>query len=817
MDRSPSPRRVGSRSRNRDSEGLFDWDLKSDRVHFSPRWRALIGCEDHEIGSQPGDWFQRVHPDDSAALSREIELARDGDSKEFTCRYRLRHKDGTYRWMDCRGTVVRDAAGHPIRLQGSQSDVTVEMVADQLTGLPNRLLLVDRVTHCLQRARRSKSFQFALLLIDLGRPDNVARRSAKTADPLLTAVARRLESCLRTPSPSVRQNDLVARIDGDQFGILLDGLKDVAHAKIAAERILGELLNPIPLGGREVRLSASIGVAVSATGYTTADRMMQDAEVAQHRARMLGGSHCELFDTAILKSEQSELQLENDFEAALQRRDFILMFQPIVSLESNAIVGFEALVRWHHPVFGVIPPDDFIPLAERTGFIIPLGNWILGEACRRLAHWDADTPQSRHVSVSVNIASAQVNDPSLADQVGAALRESGLEPRRVVLELTEGIAMANPTATTTLLMRLRALGVRISLDDFGTGYSSLAYLRQFPADTLKIDRSFVRGMVTNRDTAEIVAGVMNMAQQLGLHVVAEGIEYEDQCERLHALKCDAGQGNLFAPPLDADTALALVRTGLAPRPDRQPASRWQRVRRSPLVASTYTLVANHHAAFSAAALALLLSTGFVVVAARARSAGSSPRPPANNEDGTLPVPSGDPQPPVSGVPQASLAAAAAANSETTKNEPATRPANNPPKPASSTHIDAAAPPPAKAAAPSLPLIPRLPSAVAALPPPQASAATAVTHVPASVQVIHLHRLGSCHGHLEVTREGVAFVSETDTEDDSFTLKHTDFLAAVDGDTLILKSATRTYRFKATGPESKTQLRDLADAMARARR
>ena len=271
-----------------------------------------------------------------------------------------------------------------------------------------------------------------------------------------------------------------------------------------------------------------------------------------HRAQVLGGSHCEVFDTAILKSEQAELQLEGDFEAALQRREFELFYQPIVSLASNEVLGFEALVRWRHPVLGMIPPVDFIPIAERTGFIVPLGNWILREACLRLSAWQTELPLSKNVSVSVNLSSVQWSDPALVDQIGEALRDSGLEPRRLVLELTEGVAMANPTAVTTLLMRLRAMGVRISIDDFGTGYSSLAYLRQFPIDTLKIDRSFVRGMVTNKDTAEIVAGVIGLSQQLGLHVVAEGIEHEDQCAQLRALNCDAGQGDLFAKPLDVE-------------------------------------------------------------------------------------------------------------------------------------------------------------------------------------------------------------------------------------------------------------------------
>ena len=227
------------------------------------------------------------------------------------------------------------------------------------------------------------------------RPTSLGHSSAIT-DTLLTAVARRLETCLRIPDtmPSLRHNDLVARMDGHYFAILLDGLKDIGHAKIAADRILGELLNPFTIGGREIRLSASIGIALSATGYTTADEVVHDAETALHRARVLGGSHCEVFDTAILKSEQAELQLEGDFEGALQRREFELFYQPIVSLESNEVLGFESLVRWRHPVLGMIAPLDFLPIAERTGFIVPLGTWILHEACLQLAEWHRSLPLS---------------------------------------------------------------------------------------------------------------------------------------------------------------------------------------------------------------------------------------------------------------------------------------------------------------------------------------------------------------------------------------------------------------------------------------
>jgi diguanylate cyclase (GGDEF)-like protein len=762
MDRDRSRARTGSAKGSRgDSEALWDWNLESDRIHFSPRWVALGGCEDHEVGSVPGDWFQRIHPDDREPLRREIEAAQGGDAATFECRYRLRHKDGTYRWLSCRGAVVRDNSGRAIRLTGTDTDVTVTVVTDAITRLPNRLLLMDRLARSLERARRYKAFRFALLAIDLGTPTSLGHSSALT-DTLLTAVARRLETCLRIPDiPTLRNNDLVARLDGHLFAILLDGLKDIGHAKIAADRILSELLSPFTIGGRELRLSASIGIALSATGYTSPEEVLNDAETALHRARVLGGSHCEVFDTAILESEQTELQLEGDLEGALQRREFELFYQPIVSLASNELLGFESLVRWRHPVLGMIAPLDFISIAERTGFIVPLGTWILREACRQLAEWHQTLPLRTDLSVSVNIASAQWSDPTLVDQIEQALRDSGLDPRRLVLELTEGIAIANPAAVTTSLMQLRAMGVRISVDDFGTGHSSLAYLRQFPIDTLKIDRSFVRGMVTNKDTAEIVAGIMNLSKQLGLRVVAEGIEHEDQWERLRALKCHAGQGNLFAAPLDVDNATEVLKTGLAPWLERQHEEMMRPEQEATdardLFAAERWFVTHRPASMAVTAVALVLLAGLMAVVNDVQWAFSGPV-----------TPSAD-------VNLKSI--------QTT------------------------------AAAPIAPAVPR-DQIVAASAPRRAAVARTTT-----LQVVHLHRFGSCRGRLEVSRDGVAFVSEEEGDADAFTLKSAEFLHALSDDTLTLRSATRTYRFKAaaSGADSTGRLRDLADQISRIRR
>ncbi len=731
-------------------EGLWDWNLKSNRIHFSPGWISLVGCQDHEVGNTPEDWFQRVHPEDSDQLLRDIEAVRAEGPCDFDLRYRMRHKDGTYRWMSSRGLVVRNDAGEAIRLTGAQSDVTVETVTDPITGLPNRLLLLDRLSQSIERARRYSAFHFALLLIDVGRPAGPAPKSGPpVGDPLLNAAARRLETCLRSQEMmwSSRHHDLVARVKGDLLAVLLDGVKDLNHAKVVADHILVEMLRPFTLSGREARLSPTIGIALSATGYADPGDALRDAATALHRAQVLGGSHCEVFDTNVLKSEQADLQLEGDFESALQRREFELLYQPIVSLASNQVVGFEALVRWQHPVLGVISPLDFIPIAERTGFIVPLGRWILQEVCLRLSVWQTSLPSAKDLWVSVNLSGVQLRDPALIEHIGDALRDSTLEPHSLVLELTEGMAMENPTAVTTLLMQLRAMGIRMSIDDFGTGYSSLAYLRQFPVDALKIDQSFVRGMEIDQDTASIVATISTMASQLGLHVVAEGVENEDQLALLRSLNCELAQGYLFAEPLDADSAADLLQAGLPPRLEtprraaiagtsrREGQRPWHR--RFP-VAGRLLLVAS--------VLTVLASSGVYALFRGWRPVRTSTAPPLQNAL----------QKPAGGALAVSEAVAA------------------PQKPQ--------------------PPVP----------------------VRGSFDVVHLHRVGSCRGRLVVSRDGVAFVPAEKTGNDTFALKHAEFLHTLAGSTLTIKSATRSYRFMAAGANDHESLGTVVETIVRAR-
>ena len=775
------------------SEALWEWNLASNRIHFSPRWMSLVGCEEHEVGNTPDEWLNRIHPDELRDVLRQIDAVRAEEGDAFELRHRLRHKDGGYRWTTCRVAVERDQAGGAVRLMGVHEDVTAETVTDKLTGLPNRLLLLDRLAHSIERAHQYEGFHYACLLLDLGGQSSAA---------VLTAAARRLETSLRiaNANATLRSNDIVVRIDGDQFAILLDGLKVVSHAKVAADRILTEILTPLTVNGREIFLAASIGIAVSATGYTEPDEVLSDAETALHRARVLGGAHCEVFDTAVVESHQSELQLEGDLKEALERREFRLVYQPIVSMMSDEILGFEALVRWRHPALGTISPVDFIPLAEKTGLIVPLGEWILREACSRLRAWQDDLPQSADVWISVNLSAVQLKDPALVQRVGTALRDSGLHPRNLMLELTESTAMENPTGIKSLLMQLRSTGVRISVDDFGTGYSSLAHLRQFPIDTLKIDRSFVRGIETRQDSAAIVGTLTDMARQLALEVVAEGIENEQQLTLLRSLRCHAAQGFLFARPLDEDKAMEMLRRGLA-RPTMPTAAP-----RRPLA-----LLPSATWPWAACIAIVLLTVGFLLspvgsVVPTALPAVAPPPPPQavkTDAANTNPVP----WTPV--VPAQSSRGRTGENVATNLTALATTPdgrttslpsppANVPALPKSSTSGITPAPP-----APPEPL----PVRVQTLP----LAADAL-----SVRVMHDHHVGHCEGQLIVSRSGISYVPDDTTSKDAFDFRYNDFVHLFQDDTLTIKSNMRTYRFRAEDKGRGPTLADFESRLARMR-
>jgi diguanylate cyclase (GGDEF)-like protein/PAS domain S-box-containing protein len=538
------------------NDGLWDWDLRSGRLYLSERWKEMLGYGPAELSESPEEWLGRIHPDEQAEVRQALEAHWRGETAEFEVEHRLVHADGTWRWMLCRGLAVRDARGEPLRMAGSLTDITESKCTDPLTGLPNRLSFVVRLERCLERYRRDPAKVFAVLFIDLDRFKLINDSLGHLAgDDLLRQVAERLLH-------SVRQAT-VARLGGDEFAILLEEIRQPEDAAAVAQRIVDRLSGPYQLEGREIYSTASVGVAVAESAAATVADILRDADTALYRAKSRGRRRFEIFDAAMRLEVIRRLEMESALRFAVERGELELYYQPKVALESGHLLGFEALVRWRHPQKGIIPPSEFIDIAEESGLIIPIGLWVIEEACRRLADWQARYPEAAGLDMSINISAKQLFEPSFIESAAQILQRTGVNPRCVCFELTETVLLENPE-TVKVLEQLQALGLTISVDDFGTGYSSLGYLSRLPVSGLKIDRSFVAKMLEETKESEIVRSIMTLAAAIGADVVAEGIECEGQVSALRSLGCRIGQGYYFAPPLPRSGAEALlegVRTG----------------------------------------------------------------------------------------------------------------------------------------------------------------------------------------------------------------------------------------------------------------
>ncbi|HXI22481.1 MAG TPA: EAL domain-containing protein, partial [Pyrinomonadaceae bacterium] len=438
------------------------------------------------------------------------------------------------------------------QLQESKDHFRHAAFHDALTNLPNRALLTENLAFVIERAKNSEDYQFAVLFLDLDRFKNVNDSLGHTiGDQLLIAMARRLESC-------IREVDMVARLGGDEFAILLDGITNATEATNMARRIQAKLSAPFNLSGHEVFTTASIGIALSSTGYDHPENMLRDADTAMYRAKAQGKACYEVFDKGMHTHAVYLLQMENDLRRALDREEFCVYYQPIVTLGTGHLAGFEALIRWNHPERGFINPSDFIPLAEETGLIVPIGQWILKRSCRQLAKWQWQSSSNRNLFMSVNLSSKQVAQPDLVTTISDVLADTNVEAKHLKLEITESAVMDNADLAVRLLKELKALGVQLSIDDFGTGYSSLGYLHRFPVNTLKIDRSFVGRIGEAAENIEIVRTIISLAENMGMEVVAEGVETLSQLNQLRKLNCMYGQGYLFSRPVDAESVTAWI-------------------------------------------------------------------------------------------------------------------------------------------------------------------------------------------------------------------------------------------------------------------
>ncbi len=443
----------------------------------------------------------------------------------------------------------------PIALARIRTQVTSRR-ADPLTGLPNRAMFMDRVARLITSRSGADTPSFAVLFLDIDRfkiiNDSLGHL---VGDQLLISLARRLEQSLRHTDTVARPGleHTLARLGGDEFTILLDGMRSAADATVVAERLLAAAARPFDVDGREIVISISVGLVMSDTRYQRAEDMVRDADTAMYRAKAQGKARCEVFDTSMLAAAEERMQLESDLRRALERNELHLYYQPIVELASARLAGFEALLRWQHPERGAISPAQFIPTAEETGLIVPIGLWALREACEQMQRWSTELPECDRLTINVNISARQCLQPDIVPAVAQILAETGLPATRLKLEITEGVVLDNSDAVIGVLKALRALGVQLGLDDFGMGYSALSYLRQFPFQTLKIDRAFVNGMQGDGN-AEIIRAIVSMAEGLAMDVTAEGIETAEQVRGLQDLDCEFGQGFFFFRPLSESEA-----------------------------------------------------------------------------------------------------------------------------------------------------------------------------------------------------------------------------------------------------------------------
>ncbi|MGL4883907.1 MAG: putative bifunctional diguanylate cyclase/phosphodiesterase, partial [Waterburya sp.] len=563
------------------NDGLWEWNLNSNQVYYSPRWKAMVGCNDEKIKNNPIEWLVRVHATDIASLRRNLSACWQGEIAQFEMEYSLLHQDGEYRSMYCKCLAVSDPQGVVQRLIGSQTDITelkqiearlnYEAVHDRLTKLPNRQLFIQKLKE-LSQFQLDSEYIFGVLCLDLDCFQKVNHNFGHLiGDRLLVEIVQRLKSCLRS-------QDLVARLGGDEFAILLVDFHQTNYPSEVASLIQQEFSLPIKVGDYSILITTSIGIA-SLSGMdnsleshlnnqhqqpteTTIDliKLLQEAEIAMHEAKTQGKGCNVVFEPAVYRQNLENCKSENDLREAIEQDQFELHYQPIVKLENQQLVGFEALIRWQHPLRGLIYPADFIPLAEATGLIMPIGWWVLRSACQQLARWQQEYPQNDSLFISVNITAKQFSQPYAGDIIAQILETTGLNPHCLKLEITESEIIKNIDFVLSTVGKLKTLGVQLSMDDFGTGYSSLSYLHCLPVDTLKIDRSFIQNLESDRHQLELVRTIIKLAEVFNLDVIAEGIEREQQCLQLLDLQCKYGQGYLFSKPLSSTQAASLLIT-----------------------------------------------------------------------------------------------------------------------------------------------------------------------------------------------------------------------------------------------------------------
>lgn len=541
--------------------GIWDWDLGLKKLYYSDRWKQMLGIGTEVECDSIEDWLGRVHPADRERVQADLEnYIQSGSTELLEAEHRIRHMDGTWRWVLSSGAAVRGADGVALRVAGSTTDITGGKLVDPLSGLHNRLAMIERLEQVISRERENPARDFSLLFLDLDRFKLVNDSLGHVkGDHLLFETSRRvLEGIEKVEG----LQGSVGRLGGDEFVVLIENPASSGIALEVAHQIQRAMEAPFNLDGSTLFATVSIGIAHSNGEVKDAEDILRNADSAMYQAKMEGRGHYRLFDSSMHARAVARLELETDLRRALEAGEFILQYQPQVRLTDGRLAGFEALLRWQHPRRGLVPPGDFIPISEETGLILPLGRWVLENGCRQLAEWDREHSHCRELSMSINLSALQFNDASLVPLVQDVLRQTGLAPSRLRLEVTESMVASDPVKAQAVLGSLSDLGVGLEIDDFGTGYSCLSQLHQLPFDTLKIDRSFVLAMDEKQnqgqDGRKVVESIITLSANLGINVIAEGIETEANWVQLARLGCEFGQGYYFSRPLAAADALGVA-------------------------------------------------------------------------------------------------------------------------------------------------------------------------------------------------------------------------------------------------------------------
>ncbi|MFI0414497.1 MAG: EAL domain-containing protein [Candidatus Thiodiazotropha sp.] len=541
------------------NDGVYDWNLQTNGIYYSPRWKSMLGFEDHELPNEIATWEDLVEDKDR---DRSLEMLSDyikGKRDNYHIEFKMRHKDG--HWVDIlsRAFLVRDAQGNANRIVGTHVDISEKKRQearilkqahfDGLTGLPNRFLAMDRLSQLLKEASRDKS-KVAILFLDLDGFKRVNDTLGhETGDRLLVQAAGRLKT-------AVRDGDSVCRLGGDEFVVLLRNLAELADARKVAHNLISQFRYPFNLDERELVVTTSIGIAIYPSDGATPTELLRNADTAMYHSKEQGRNTFNFFTNEMNLNVSRMLEVEEQLHGAQERHEFSVVYQPVVELQSNRVVAAEALLRWNNPVLGTVSPDEFIPIAEQTGVIIDIGRYVLQQAVENALRWREML--DHEFKIAINLSPRQFRDTTLVDDIKDLLECNGLKANALVLEVTEGVLMSGQQDIEHALSRLHNIGISLAMDDFGTGYSSLNYLRKYPFDMLKVDRSFVNDLTVDPADCELVSASILMAHGLGLEVVAEGVETEDQLQQLRDMQCEYAQGYLFSRPINVDAFTDLL-------------------------------------------------------------------------------------------------------------------------------------------------------------------------------------------------------------------------------------------------------------------